>query len=59
MHFDQSRQTGVVFHMMSALSEHGRVGLTAIGESQEEADDLYERTVKVLDDEASEAFAGV
>jgi PGM1 C-terminal domain len=53
LHFDQSRQTGVVFHMMSALPEHGRVGLTAIGESQAQADELYERTVSALDKETS------
>ena len=33
LHFDQSRQTGVVFHMMSALTELGRVGLTAVGDT--------------------------
>ena len=32
LHFDQSRQTGVVFHMMSALGEHGRTGLTAVAD---------------------------
>ena len=32
LHFDQARQTGVVFHMMSALAELGRVGLTAVGD---------------------------
>jgi len=52
LHFDQSRQTGVVFHMMSALPEHGRMGLTAIGESHEQADELYERAVGVLNEEA-------
>jgi hypothetical protein len=57
LHFDQSRQTGVVFHMLSALPENGRVGLTAIGESPEQADDLYERTVSVLDTEARSAWA--
>jgi hypothetical protein len=51
LHFDQSRQTGVVFHMISALSEHGRIGLTAIGESDDQADELYRRTVAVLDEE--------
>jgi PGM1 C-terminal domain len=51
LHFDQSRQTGVVFHMISALSEHGRIGLTAIGESDDQADELYRRTVDVLDEE--------
>ncbi|MGH2661253.1 MAG: peptide ligase PGM1-related protein [Actinomycetota bacterium] len=52
LHFDQARQTGVVFHMMSALPEHGRVGLTAIGESHAQADELYDRTVSALDAEA-------
>ena len=31
LHFDQARQTGVVLHMMSCLTECGRVGLTAVG----------------------------
>jgi len=57
LHFDQSRQTGVVFHMMSALPEHGRIGLTAIGESHQQADELYDRTVAVLDEEARGATA--
>ena len=53
LHFDQSRQTGVVFHMMSALGEHGRTGLTAVGESPAEADDLYDHVVSALDEECS------
>ena len=32
LHFDQSSQTGVVFHMITCLSESGRVGMTAVGE---------------------------
>jgi hypothetical protein len=58
LHFDQARQTGVVFHMMSALPEHGRTGLTAIAESHPEADELYRRAVDVLDQEAKQATAG-
>jgi hypothetical protein len=57
LHFDQSRQTGVVFHMMSAIGELGRVGLTAVGESQEQADELYARTVEILDQEAEKSGA--
>jgi hypothetical protein len=57
LHFDQSRQTGVVFHMMSALGEHGRTGLTAVGESHEEAHELYEHAVATLDEEAAAALA--
>jgi hypothetical protein len=51
LHFGQTRQTGVVFHMMSALGELGRVGLTAVGNSHEDAKATYARAVAVLDDE--------
>ena len=53
LHFDQTRQTGVVFHMMSALGELGRTGLTAVGNSHEDAKAMYERAVAVLDQEVS------
>jgi hypothetical protein len=58
LHFDQSRQVGVVFHMISALPQHGRIGLTAIGESHDQAQELYERTVVSLDEETRQASAG-
>src|SRR6266568_408161 len=51
LHFGQTRQTGVVFHMMSALGELGRMGLTAVGNSHEQAKALYKRAVAVLDQE--------
>src|SRR5437773_928424 len=51
LHFGQTRQTGVVFHMMSALGELGRMGLTAVGNSHEDAKAMYERAVAVLDEE--------
>jgi Pre ATP-grasp domain/PGM1 C-terminal domain len=57
LHFDQSRQTGIVFHMMSALGEWGRTGLTAVDESPEQAFALYERAVATLDEEAQAALA--
>jgi hypothetical protein len=41
LHFDQGTQTGVVFHMMSCLTESGRLGLTAVGSTREEAWQLY------------------
>ena len=52
LHFDQTRQTGVVFHMMSALGELGRTGLTAVGNSHEDAKTTYARAIAVLDREA-------
>ena len=53
LHFGQTRQTGVVFHMMSALGELGRMGLTAVGNSHEEAKATYDRAVAVLNEETS------
>lgn len=54
LHFGQTRQTGVVFHMMSALGELGRTGLTAVGNSRDEAKALYECAIAVLDEETND-----
>ena len=51
LHFGQTRQTGVLFHMMSALGELGRMGLTAVGNSHEEAKATYDRATAVLNEE--------
>jgi len=48
MHFDQARQTGIVFHMMSTIAELGRVGLTAVGDSREQAESEFRRAERVL-----------
>ena len=58
LHFDQTRQTGVVFHMMSALGELGRTGLTAVGNSHEDAKAIYERAISVLAREAESPVGG-
>ncbi len=56
LHFNQSTQIGVVFHMISAISEHGRLGLTAVGESHEQAYQIYNRTLQALKEEAEIAL---
>ena len=56
LHFDQSRQKGIVFHMVNGVAEQGAFGLTAVGNSREEAELLYQQTVEVLDAEANEAM---
>ena len=55
LQFDKSHDTGVVFHMMSCLTEIGRLGLTAVGESPEHTWELYQRAQTVLLDEAARA----
>ncbi|MEP7369513.1 MAG: peptide ligase PGM1-related protein [Dermatophilaceae bacterium] len=52
IHFDQARQTGVVFHMISCLTELGRVGMTAVGESPAAAQAVYDRAERILLQEA-------
>jgi hypothetical protein len=52
LHFDQARQAGVVFHMMSALTELGRVGFTAVGDTPEQADAAYRQAERILLEEA-------
>lgn len=44
-------EVGTLFYMLGALSEHGRVGMVAIGNSREEAEEVYARTVATLDRE--------
>jgi hypothetical protein len=56
LHFDQSRQAGVVFHMISCLTEHGRVGLTAVGDTPTQADEIYGRAERMLLAEAHAAL---
>ena len=47
LHFDQARQVGVVFHMISCVTEHGRVGMTAVGNTSAEAEAIYQRAEKI------------
>jgi pheganomycin biosynthesis PGM1-like protein len=52
LHFDQSRQVGIVFHMISSITELGRIGLTAVGDSRAEADRRYREAARILLEEA-------
>lgn len=51
LHFESGSEIGSVFHLMGCLSEFGKVGLTSIGNSPEEADAIYRHVVDVLDTE--------
>ena len=55
LHFDQATQTGVVFHMMSCVTECGRIGLTAVGDTPEQAWALYRSACDVVLQEAARA----
>jgi hypothetical protein len=53
LHYSHATESGVLFHMIGALSQYGKVGLTAIGSSREEAEQLYARALADLDREAA------
>ena len=52
IYYSNLTKTGVVFHLIGALSEFGKVGITCIGNSMDEAQGFFDKTVKILDNEA-------
>ena len=48
LHYDQRTESGVLFHLIGAVSEFGKLGLTAIANSPAEAQELYDRTLSML-----------
>lgn len=57
VHYDPETQTGIAFHMLSLLRDIGKVGVTCIGDSPEEAQKLFDETKKALDTEMANAKA--
>jgi hypothetical protein len=47
--YDGAAQEGVMFHLVGALSEHGKLGLVCVGNSPEKAKEYYDRTIRILD----------
>lgn len=48
LHFSNSTEEGVMFHLISSLSQYGKVGLVAIGSTPERASAYYEKVKEVL-----------
>lgn len=51
LHFNSATETGTAFHLMGCLSEFGKLGLTSIGNTPEQAEAIHNQVVKVLDEE--------
>jgi hypothetical protein len=51
IHYHPDSGTGVLFYMIGALSQYGKIGMTCIGNSPEQANELFRRTVAILDSE--------
>jgi hypothetical protein len=52
LHFHGATQQGVVFHLLGALNEFGKLGVVCVGDTLDRAQALYQDTVAVLDREA-------
>ena len=50
LHYDVTHEEGVVFHLIGALSEFGKLGVLCIGRDLQTARDFYDRTLQALDD---------
>lgn len=51
LNYDGTHQEGVIFHLIGALSQFGKLGVICIGSSAERAKMYYEKIVAVLDKE--------
>lgn len=51
--YDGIKQCGVMFHMIGALSQYGKLGVVCIGETVDEAKAYYYETIEVLDRECT------
>jgi hypothetical protein len=51
LQYDGSSQQGVMFHLIGALSEYGKLGVVCIGDSHSRANAFYRKTLQVLNKE--------
>jgi hypothetical protein len=47
--YDGAAQEGVMFHLIGALSEFGKLGMVCIGSSPQRAKEFYDKALQVLD----------
>ena len=53
LHYGHGTESGVLFYLIGALSEFGKLGLTAIANSRAEVDEVYQHTLDILDRETA------
>ena len=54
LHYDGTLQEGVMFHLIGALSQFGKLGVICIGNSPERSKMFYDKIVAVLDKEGKQ-----
>jgi hypothetical protein len=53
LHYSHGSESGVLFHLIGAISEFGKMGVTAIANNREDVDEIYRRALAVLDRETA------
>lgn len=53
LHFNASAGVGAAFHLIGCLSEYGKLGLTSIGNTPQEAEEIYNSVIDALDEATS------
>lgn len=51
LHYDGTSQEGIMFHLIGALSQYGKLGVVCIGSTPERAKEFYEKILAVLEKE--------
>lgn len=51
LHYNTASKTGVIFHIIGACSQYGKLGVTCIENTPERAQMLYEKTIATLNAE--------
>ena len=58
LNYSPHGEAGALFYMLGAVSELGRVGMVAIGNSRPEAEAVFRRAVETIDREARRGVSG-
>jgi hypothetical protein len=53
LHYDNTKEEGVMFHIIGALSQYGKLGVVCIASTFERARYFYDKTIKVLQQECT------
>lgn len=53
IHFDSTTQEGVMFHLIGAISQYGKLGMLCVGATPERAAEYYNKTVEILEIETT------
>ena len=51
--YDSTTQEGVMFHLIGALSQYGKFGMVCIAASHDRAQELYRKTIGILNSECT------